>query len=47
MVENEKVEISYKENGKFESLVIYGLENYYTFMDENLKHISIISIKRL
>lgn len=46
-MEIEKIEVNYEENGKFESLIIYGKENYFTFMDENLQHISIISIKNL
>lgn len=43
----EKIEIMYEENGKFESLIIYGRKNYNTFMDENKKYINVISIKEL
>ena len=41
-----RYEVNYIENGKFESLSIYGYENFVTFMVENKPFIEIVSIER-
>lgn len=33
-------EVSYKENSKDESLIIYGEENYNTWLEENKNYIN-------
>lgn len=36
-------EVSYKENSKVEGLIIYGEENYKTWLEENKDHVSSIN----
>lgn len=37
-------EISYKENSRNEGLIIYGEDNYNTWLEENKNHINSIVI---
>ena len=43
----EKFEVVYMENNKQHELIIYGKEHYFTFMDENLQYINVISVKTI
>lgn len=42
-----KIQVCYKECGKFTTLIIYGMDNFMTWLDENKSYVDIIDITTL